>query len=358
MAFKLPKQSITKGSVFHKSALKQAIDLSVEGSKPIKRPIIPEEEVVEEPKRNLFENIFSKEAGAERRAKRNPEGKSPHEIKLEKELERMQNFGDASKFEIKAMERRLGRAQADRLASVEEEAAAPPEASKPVGYHTEGTQAYLSRFKEGGDLSDRQKPDGWYTKGHKNYGGEIEEIVEGDASRPTGYWTKGDPNYMKGVETRNLAEMPFFSPERKAYYEARNWGPDETVDPNLEKIGKNIVPRTKTIGEFWSQEDKTATKKATNILKTGKAPDGSEVDLKDYVANETRYSSIDDPLLQEDWEDYLKERKLYKKNPKEWEKKWGAYNPKSFGKYKDDYITMVDDEQAGWDEFDEWMSGK
>ena len=47
-----------------------------------------------------------------------------------------------------------------------------------------------------------------------------------------------------------------------------------------------------------------------------------------------------------------------KKNPKEWEKKWGAYNPKSFGKYKDDYITNVDDEQAGWDEFDEWMSGK
>lgn len=227
MAFNLPKQSISKGSASHKSLLKQR-----------KSMLRQEEEATPtEEKRNLFENIFSREAAEERRAKRNPEGKTPHEIKLEKELKRMEGFGNASNFEIKAMQRRIGRAKADRLASQEQEAAPPQEEPKPTGYYTKGTQAYLDRFREGGDLSDRQKPTGWWDPNSPNYGGEIEGKPVGhttSTSRPTGYWTKGDPNYMKGVETRNLAEMPFFSPERIAYYIARGWPlTDETVDPNF-----------------------------------------------------------------------------------------------------------------------------
>jgi len=226
MAFNLPKQSITKGSVVHKSLLKQ------------RKSMLRQEETTPPPeeKRNIIDSFtdFLRKP-IDRSA---DEGKSPHEIKLEKDLKRMQNFGDASKFEIKAMERRIARAKADRVVSVEEEAAPPSEEPKPTGYYTKGTQAYLNRFKEGGDLDDRPKPEGWWDPESPNYGGEIEGKPVGytaSTSRPTGYYDKTSENYMKGVENRPLKEMPFFSPERIAYYEARNWDPDKTVDRNFGK---------------------------------------------------------------------------------------------------------------------------
>ena len=117
----------------------------------------------------------------------------------------MQNFGDASNFEVKAMERRIGRAQTDRLAS----------AKQSVEIQQTDLDEQTAKINE-----------------------EEIGIQNGSTSRPTGYWTKGDPNYMKGVETRNLADMKFLGPERTAYYKAKNWAWDKTTTTD-ESLWKN-----------------------------------------------------------------------------------------------------------------------
>ena len=67
--------------------------------------------------------------------------------------------------------------------------------SKPTGYHTPGTPAYLNRFRPGGDLYGRT-PTGYHTPGNPAWlhrfrpGGDKE-----NDPKPTGWWTKGHQNY-------------------------------------------------------------------------------------------------------------------------------------------------------------------
>ena len=95
--------------------------------------------------------------------------------------------------------------------------------SKPTGYHTPGTPAYLNRFRPGGDLYGRT-PAGYHTKNTPAYlnrfspGGDLYgRIPEGyhtpgtpawlhrfrpggdkeNDPKPTGWWTKGHQNYHK-----------------------------------------------------------------------------------------------------------------------------------------------------------------
>ena len=225
------KMGTIKGTATHKSLLKQ------------RRSVLRQEEQKEksseqDEKRNIIESFMDfigtkqtesgREMGDLKRRMRHPN----IEVRMKAERENRERLK-------KDIETESLSAESTETTSSE---------NKPEGYYTYGTDAYKNRFRKGGDLSNEPKPTGWYTPGHDMYGGEPTS-----SSRPTGYYDKTSDNYMKGVEDYDLANMKFFSPERKAYYEAKGWALDETVDPNFKEEKK--TKETKEIKETPTDKD-------------------------------------------------------------------------------------------------------
>ena len=197
---------------------------------------------------------LSKPAQAERRAKYNPEGKSPHEIKLEKELRQMKTFGRASKFEIDAMQRKIDRVKTERL-SVKDEAGETKVASEqPV-------------------VTESQQEE------------EQKEVITG-SGRPTGYYDKTSDNYMKGVENYDLANMKFFSPERIAYYSARGWALDKTTDPNFtSKVIDKKTKKKEQLGPTIEKAERVRREQETDPSEVSYYPQKEQLERLVQVTN-------------------------------------------------------------------------